>query len=119
MECPQEFPIQGLSSKTFFVKVYINVKDVELYIESLLSDIMDSIGDTFTLTINKDLNRESSYDNIYYFYFTINTHYIWLADFAKKLEKIHDKIKILNVGIPNFMHGQNILSFRAKDSVYL
>lgn len=119
MECPQAFPIQGLSSKSFFVKIFFNANDIELYMESLLSDIMDSIGDNFSLTINKDVNRESTYDNIYYLYFTINTHYTWLADFANKLEKLHDKIKILNVGIPNFMHGQNILSFRAKDGVYL
>jgi hypothetical protein len=125
---PQNLIVEGLSSKIFTINFLhnLNKDDHQLFVESILSDFMDNLGDTFKATICLQLHVQDTYNKSY---ISIEyNEYKWLYDISQRisifLDKINNKLKFVSVGINgrsinNNNHNHIIFTLLAKDGIYL
>jgi hypothetical protein len=112
MNCPQNLIVDGLSSNKFnldFNFFYnlnytpiakINEETMTLFILSILNDIIDNIGDTFTIIIN--INKNAYSDAIYTGIMEITLPNIeWIIDFSHKISTLLNNIDKNIVTITN------------------
>lgn len=88
MSCPQNIEIPGFSSARFHVVCDWKIKDPDhetTFIESILSDLMDSLGDDFNLTILREESFKTVFNIIY-------PYKMWLTDFAIKIAAFQNLI---------------------------
>lgn len=132
MEAPQNLQISGLTSKIFYVQFIhkIQTENFQLFIESILSDLMDAIGDTFKVRISLYQYKDclSTYNKS-----TISLvfpEYQWLSDVGIKISKFvkkHDEFMYVTFGISDqecSSYNHNCyeyvyFSLIAKDGVYI
>jgi hypothetical protein len=90
MECPQNFEIQGLSSKSFFVGFETHHELKECFVSAIIQDLIDIFGDDLKMTI---------YEN--YRYKTLKIvlpYYKWLTEFAENISLFKSKCDNSKVG---------------------
>lgn len=97
------FEVEGLTSKTFYVYFSppspIREQDYTLYVESILTDLMDAVGPTFTATIKPALPTGGQWSIVVCY-----PSHEWYKQFAKRLTPIAKKL------------GIQCVTMRAKDT---
>ena len=109
MNCPQNLIINGLSSNkfnlnfnffynlnnTFINKINneINEETTTLFILSILNELIENIGDTFTIIIDIDRDKKT-YSNIIYnaIMTIILPNMVWINDFGQKISTLLNNI---------------------------
>lgn len=124
---PQNLEIIGMTSNRFSVQFIHNIQanDFQLFVESILSDLMDNVGDTFKATISlysdQNVTKKSRITLLF-------PEYHWLSDVGMKISKFvgqHDNLTYVTVGIiddtrQSLPHGTDaIFTLVAKDGVYI
>ena len=124
---PQNLQVLGMTSKKFFVQFLHNIqaKDFQLFLESILSDLMDNVGDTFKATISLYENQNTAKKSTMTLEFP---EYHWLSDVGMRISKFvgqHDNLTYVTIGIvddtrQSFPHGADVMfTLVAKDGVYI
>jgi hypothetical protein len=127
MKAPQNLHILGMTSKTFSIEFVHKIKteNFQLFIESILSDLMDAIGNTFKATISLHKTKdgwtacEKSSISLEF------PEYQWLSDVGTKISefvKKHDEFRYVTVGFvhqESYKHNYITFSLIAKDGVYI
>jgi hypothetical protein len=127
-KAPQNLIVDGFTSKNFTINFLHNLKqdECQLYIESILNDLMDYLGDTFKATICLQIITQSTYDKSY---ISIQyNEYQWLHDISQRvskfLDKINNRFSYISIGMTCRSVGTNhhnylIFNLIAKDGIYL
>jgi hypothetical protein len=127
--CPQDFPIENLSSNKFQIQFSTSVKDEQLLIEACLTDLMDCLGENFNVTVKPVVNISNS------FLMLVNTpEFRWLSEIANRMSLFQSKctsskidIRIVNISItksptcniPQIPISRVSYNLIAKDGVFI
>jgi len=122
MACPQNVRVDGLSSRYFLIEFRPKtmIKDAEhVFIDAILSDLMDALGDHFAALI-------VTYQNLIKINISM-PKYLWIQDFAniissfqkKTDEFISEPISIKGYHVNSLSDGYTSYSLIAKDGVYI
>lgn len=60
LECPQDFEVQGLSSKVFYIGYESKYDTNELLITAIIQDLIDVFGDDFKVTFYSFENKHKT-----------------------------------------------------------
>lgn len=119
--CPKTFQVEGLSSIAFIATIESTLgfqSNDRLFVDAILSDLMDCIGDDFHLFI-----YPLKYSPNFYHIVIKYKEHRWLSEFACNMDAFQEKtqsiLKVLNVAIHTGQcKGSSVYSFVAKKGVY-
>lgn len=124
MACPQDVNIIGLSSSCFIFECNIREIDIDTYLYSILSDLMDCLGEDFTITIFYNNKTDTFSCNKLKFIISYNYN-MWLSDFGIKVGKLN-KTNIYNCKVYmndgvyyNYTANCIVYKLVAKDGTYI
>jgi hypothetical protein len=123
MTCPQDVIVLGLSSSCFMFECNIKKIDIDTYIYSILSDLIECLGDDFKMNIFYKNYDNNFNHNILKFIITYNYN-MWLTDFGIKVGKLKKtdifNCKVdMNTGIQNYSENCIHYILVAKDGTYI
>jgi hypothetical protein len=132
MKAPQNLQIPGMTSKIFCVQFIHKIKteNFQIFIESILSDLMDAIGETFKANVSLFKNKEV---------YNMNVHeksiislefpeYHWLSEVGMKIsefiKKYDEMMFYVTVTLSGYdrsdrVHEYVMFELVAKDGVYI
>lgn len=112
-ECPQNISIPSLASKCFKVEIqpqqsFTNDDDVMLFIDAILSDLMDAVGETFRVSVVRKTTRLIMSITI--------PKQMWLIDMAMRISAFQAGLNIFHASV-DIDHGCGVWS-REEDATY-
>jgi hypothetical protein len=130
MKAPQNLQIPGMTSKIFYVQFIHKIKteNFQIFIESILSDLMDAIGETFKANVSLFKNKgvwntyEKSIISLEF------PEYHWLSEVGMKIsefiKKYDEMMFYVTVGLSGYdrsssFHEYVMFELVAKDGVYI
>lgn len=125
--CPQNITIYGIASRCFKISISLPIlKEIDelLFIESILSDLMDSIGVTFRATIISAFTPDHTVIDLMQVFITMPDQY-WLKDFAEKVSEMQSHINMTAMSvetvssIPKKEGSKTMYTLVAKDGIYV
>lgn len=87
-----QIQVKGHCSKNFYVYFLFPTQEDALIVTAILNDLIDTVGETFNLTITKHG------DSMHQFAFLLPS-FTWVTDFAQRIASLQDRINTLDINV--------------------